>query len=318
MASELKDLRQRLVDRLSATVEQKISSIGYVPEDLVRIAGSGVPAEPSHDEVYKAPEDLKEAINEHYDFSFYARETIWADMLAGTHFRNIGYWDANTESLDQAGRNLQDQLLALLPQKTGRILDVACGMGASTKRLLDTYRPEDVWAINISAKQIETTSQNAPGCNAQVMSATEMTFEDNFFDAVECIEAAFHFDTRRKFLEDTLRILKPGGRLVMSDVLMTSGARLEQYPVFPNPENHIATIEDYKSVLEEIGYENITISDERNNIWKSHFMATTNRIHEGFLARKYNIVEVTDMIWTYYELDAITGPCPILGASKPR
>jgi MPBQ/MSBQ methyltransferase len=317
MDSELKDFRQGLIDRLSGTVEQKISSIGFVPEELVRFAAGWVPPKSADVETFDIPDDLNEAINGHYDYAFYARESIWADMLAGTDFRNIGYWDENTETLDQAGRNLQDQLLALLPEKKGRILDVACGMGASTKRLLNDYSPENVWAINISAKQIETTSQNAPGCNAIVMSATEMTFEDNFFDAIECIEAAFHFETRRKFLEDSLRILKPGGRLVISDVLMASAARLEQYPVFPSPENHIGTIEEYKSLLEETGFVDVTIDDARDKIWEPHFMATTNRIQRGFLERKYNIVEVMDMIWTYYELDVITGPCLILGASKP-
>jgi ubiquinone/menaquinone biosynthesis C-methylase UbiE len=45
------------------------------------------------------------------------------------------------------------------------------------------------------------------------MDAARLAFADAQFDAVICVEAAFHFDTRAAFLREALRVLKPAGAL---------------------------------------------------------------------------------------------------------
>ncbi|MDB2407962.1 methyltransferase domain-containing protein [Jannaschia sp.] len=311
---------EQLKARLQASMGAHIDAIAYVPGDIERLAGPSLDAAPAPaPEAQSAakPRSLAEMINAHYDFVFYADDSSWSEMLSETQFRNLGYWGPGIDTLDLAGRRLQDELLALLPEKTGRILDVACGMGASTARLAEQFGPENVWAINISEMQIESTRKNAPGCTAMVMDAVDMTFEDGFFDAIECIEAAFHFDTRRAFLDEALRVLKPGGRMVASDVLMTSADRLDQHPIFPGSENHIATPEEYRALLEEVGFVDIAIRDARPEIWRGHFLHTVNGFHAGYFDRKYDLVQLNRMLWAFYEIDAITGPCLILSATKP-
>jgi len=249
-------LADKLKDRLMQSIAVQIREIGYVPDDLKRYVGGvdldtaawgAVETADFTDNARISPyvdkDALARAVNTHYDSLFYNQAGIIGQAAGQTEFRNLGYWDGATNQ-HEASVRLQDELLAMIPEKTGRILDAACGMGASTARLLEHYAPENVWAINISEKQIESTRSNAPGANAQVMNAVDLAFEDDFFDAIECIEAAFHFETRRRFLEEARRVLKPGGTVVLSDVLMTSAARLEQYDVFPSAGNHIATIED--------------------------------------------------------------------------
>ena len=51
------------------------------------------------------------------------------------------------------------------------------------------------------------------------MSATELKFADESFDNIICVEAAFHFVTRKKFLKAAFRMLKPRGQIVLPDVL---------------------------------------------------------------------------------------------------
>ncbi|MEX2631032.1 MAG: class I SAM-dependent methyltransferase [Tistlia sp.] len=323
------DLKAQLKQRLFDGISAHIDAIGHVPADLARLAGDAPlgglgprpePASDGREQVAAAdgPDSgrLAVAVNRHYDDTFYSRDGIMGLLLGETQYRNIGYWDASTKTQHQASERLQDALLALLPEKTGRILDVACGLGASTRRLLDHYRPEDVWAINISEKQIETTRANAPGCNAQVMNAVEMSFRDGFFDAVLCIEAAFHFETRRRFLEEAYRVLAPGGHLVLSDVLFTSRERLAQYPVFPSPENHLESVEEYRALLSEVGFHEIHVEDARDEIWRAHFLHVVERLHEEFGDGRLDLVRLTDALWTYYHLDAITGPCLLVGARK--
>ncbi len=240
-----------------------------------------------------------------------------AHFLGEEGFRNIGYWPPGTLDQNQASEQLQDYLLNYIPEKKGRILDVACGLGATTRRLLKHYPAENVWAINISEKQIESTRTLAPGCHALVMNAVEMTFEDAFFDSIICIEAAFHFETRRKFLEDAQRILKPGGRLVLSDTLFSAAARHTQFPqLLPSPENHLESVDAYRKLFEEVGFRSVVVEELRDLIWKPHFLRFVTVLHERFADREIGIVQLMENLAMYYELDAMTGPWVVACAEK--
>jgi SAM-dependent methyltransferase len=140
------------------------------------------------------------------------RPSTYDRMMRGSHQRryygdsgyfNFGYWGAGAKSQAEASEALVDQMVARIANKTGRILDVACGLGGSTKRLAQTYAPEMITGINISDAQIADARALAPSCTFQVMNATKLDFPNNRFDAVICIEGACHFDTRDKFLKES-------------------------------------------------------------------------------------------------------------------
>lgn len=326
MTQGVPDLKEMVKQRLFASISAQIDQIGHVPEDLARLTagvalGNDGIGHFERSERVVAP-DARDAatvaadVNRHYDHIFYDKQGVMALAFDASDYRNLGYWDETTTTLTEASERLQDKLLDFIPEKTGRILDVACGMGASTRRLLTHYPAENVWAINISEKQIETTRENAPGCNAMVMNATEMTFEDAFFDNILCIEAAFHFETRRKFLEDARRILKPGGRLVMSDVLFTSRERLSQFPLFPTPRNHLADADEYRALLADVGFSEVVVEDVTRQVWRAHFLNVITRVHERFHDGDLDLVHLTEVLWMYYLMDAITGPCVFVCARK--
>jgi MPBQ/MSBQ methyltransferase len=318
------DLKERVKARLFAGIAHHIDAIGYVPEDVAKLVGEAtftsepegqLVVDPALDDA-QGRDGLAKRVNRHYDTAFYNRDGLSGILLSETQFRNIGYWDATTKTQDEASVRLLEVLLDFIPEKKGRILDVACGLGASTRKLCEHYPPEQVWAINISEKQIASTKANAPGCHAQVMNAVDLAFEDAFFDAIVCIEAAFHFETRRAFLQNALRVLKPGGKLVLSDVLFTSRARHDQYPVLPDAVNHLESVAEYRELLAEVGFRDATVIDARNEIWGAHFVHFAARMHEEYYKRTVDVVQLTEMLWTYYQLDAVTGPCPLVHATK--
>jgi MPBQ/MSBQ methyltransferase len=323
-------VKEQLKQRLSAGIAAQIDLIGYVPTDIDRFIGgfsfasealgavedAGAEAAAPDSRPFDSPDRLANRINAYYDDAFYRETSIMGLLLGDNEFRNLGYWDTGITTQLAASERLQDKLMDFIPVKSGRILDVACGMGASTRRLLNHYPAENVWAINISERQIDSTRRNAPGCHAQTMNAVELTFADAFFDNIICIEAAFHFETRRRFLEQSLRVLTPGGRLVLSDVLFTSAARLEQYPILPGPENFLASGEDYRNLLAEVGFREIVVEDATPQIWHAHFQYVINRIHGAFLRGELDLVRLTEILWTYYHLHAVTGPCLLVSAQK--
>jgi ubiquinone/menaquinone biosynthesis C-methylase UbiE len=141
--------------------------------------------------------------------------SIWGE----SDFCNFGYWRPETSDHKQACENLVDALLAFIPRKHGRILDVACGLGATTRRLASYFPAPNVVGINISAKQLRTAKRKMPESGFAQMDAVTLAFRDACFDNVICVEAAFHFDTRARFLGEAYRVLRPGGWLVLSDIL---------------------------------------------------------------------------------------------------
>jgi MPBQ/MSBQ methyltransferase len=319
------ELAERLKKRLFASISNQIDAIAHVPEDVARIAGDPVGWLPVIGEDPIAPESnaepaaasLADAVNRHYDRSFYDPDGMTKLIVGDSGFRNIGYWGDGASTLHAASERLQERLLALLPADTRRVLDVACGMGASTARLCDRFGPTNVSAINISARQVESARAAAPGADIRVMDAVDLAYGDAAFDAVMCIEAAFHFDSRRAFFAEAFRVLRPGGALALSDVLFTSAARLAQFPVFPGPENHVADAEGYRGLLADAGFRDIVVEDRRREIWEAHFLHVTGKLHAAFAARELPLTQLTDVLWTYYLLDAITGPCLMVAARRP-
>src|SRR5688572_24260050 len=88
---------------------------------------------------------------------------LHAAFYGHSDYYNYGYTTPTTRTQLEASENLVARLLSFLPNKTGTILDCACGLGASTRRLLDYYEASAITATNISEAQLERARQNAPG-----------------------------------------------------------------------------------------------------------------------------------------------------------
>jgi SAM-dependent methyltransferase len=191
-------------------------------------------------------------------------------------FMNFGYWAAGATSRTTASEHLMDRLLAAVPEHSGAVLDVACGLGYTTKYLRTRWGPGQVCGINLSERQSARSRETAPNARFAVMDAPTLAFLDERFDAVICVEAAFHFDTRERFLDECLRVLKPGGRLVMTDLLLHEDGH-DLLPNWPRV-NFVPSPAAYLRVIEHAGFTESAVQDVTESGLRSYLRYMMSKV----------------------------------------
>jgi MPBQ/MSBQ methyltransferase len=105
-----------------------------------------------------------------------------------------------------------------LPRGT-TVLDVGCGIGGSSRVLAKDYGFA-VTGVTISPQQVKRAQELTPtGVTAkfQVDDALALSVPDGSFDVVWSVEAGPHMPDKAQFARELLRVLKPGGILVVAD-----------------------------------------------------------------------------------------------------
>ena len=99
------------------------------------------------------------------------------------------------------------------------LLDVGCGIGGSSRILAKDYN-FDVTGVTISPQQVKRAQELTPNevdAKFQVDDAMALSFPDASFDVVWSVEAGPHMPDKAVFARELLRVLKPGGILVVAD-----------------------------------------------------------------------------------------------------
>lgn len=99
------------------------------------------------------------------------------------------------------------------------VLDVGCGIGGSSRILARDYGFA-VTGITISPQQVNRAQQLTPeelDVQFRVDDAMALSFPDGSFDVVWSIEAGPHMPDKARFAKELMRVLKPGGVLVVAD-----------------------------------------------------------------------------------------------------
>jgi SAM-dependent methyltransferase len=107
------------------------------------------------------------------------------------------------------------------PQLGERVLDVACGTGVVTRLAAERVGPTgSVTGVDVAPDMIDvaraTPAPGAPTIDWHVGDALSLPFPDDAFDVVTCQMGLMFMEDRAKALTETRRVLRPGGRLVVT------------------------------------------------------------------------------------------------------
>jgi SAM-dependent methyltransferase len=98
-----------------------------------------------------------------------------------------------------------------------RVLDVACGTGVVAREVASRVGSAGyVAGIDASPGMIAVARRLAPAVECREGTAESLPFPDQSFDAVVSQFALMFFGDRRRALQEMLRVLAPGGRLVVA------------------------------------------------------------------------------------------------------
>jgi len=109
-----------------------------------------------------------------------------------------------------------EELLDLTPGDT--VLDVACGPGNITRRLLEAVGPSGMAiGIDASATMLERAVRDTNSSRAAYVrgDAQRLPFRDESFDAVCCYAALYLIERPFEAIEEMVRVLGPGGRIAV-------------------------------------------------------------------------------------------------------
>ncbi len=146
-------------------------------------------------------------------------EFYWGEHIHLGHYGSpLQRKDFLTAKSDFVHEMVQWGGLDKLPRGT-TLLDVGCGIGGSSRILAQDYG-FDVTGVTISPQQVKRAQELTPeGVDAKFLvdDAMKLSFPDASFDVVWSVEAGPHMPDKAIFARELMRVLKPGGLLVVAD-----------------------------------------------------------------------------------------------------
>jgi SAM-dependent methyltransferase len=160
--------------------------------------------------------------------------------------------------------------------KGDMLLDVGCGGGATVGKLALKAAEGKVYGVDHSETSVAASKKKnarwiAKGrVEIRQASVSQLPFSANIFDLVTAVETHFWWSNLPEALHEILRVLKPGGRLlIVAEVYKgapTMASRLAEKHASVTGMT-LLSADEHRDLFERAGYEEVEIIEERKKGW---------------------------------------------------
>lgn len=201
-----------------------------------------------------------------------------ASASAQRHFLDLNQYQSNSilryervfgsGFVSPGGLETHKEFCRLLnPQADEQVLDVGCGLCGGAHYMARTYGCY-VYGIDLSVNMILTALERAAAAgngdkvSFEVSDATKRDFPDGTFDVVISRDTLLHIGNKPAIFKRLFDVLRPGGRLLLTDYCKASGEPSEGFAAYIAQRGYdLHTLEDYANMLREAGFDGVAAFD---------------------------------------------------------
>jgi SAM-dependent methyltransferase len=154
------------------------------------------------------------------------------------------------------------------------ILDVGCGGGRTVAKLAAVMGDGKVHGIDYSAASVAAArSTNTRWIEAghveiQQASVSHLPFPNDVFDVVSAVETHYYWPNLEADLREILRVLKPGGTLV----IIAEAYKGRRFDILVRPAMMLLrakylSMNEHRELLATAGYAEVAVFEERSKGW---------------------------------------------------
>jgi SAM-dependent methyltransferase len=158
--------------------------------------------------------------------------------------------------------------------KAFTILDVGCGGGRTIQKLAALAPEGTVCGVDYADGSVAASR----AMNAQLIAAgrveikqasvSQLPFPADKFNLVTAVETQYYWPDPVKDMQEILRVLKPGGKLIVIAESYKKGAyNWLQAPVMKLVKSSNLDVDDHRHLFSAAGYTEIEIFEERTKGW---------------------------------------------------
>lgn len=221
--------------------------------------------------------DAKNPVVTYFERTRWDYRHLWRSEKTGAmHF---GYYDAHTRGHVQSLWRMTSYLAAFAEiSSADRVMDAGCGLGGCAVWLA-RHRGCHVTGVNITPYQVAAARESArrAGVSGSVefveADYTDTGLPDGAFTIFWALESSVHAGDKSAFLREAHRLLRPGGRLMISEYMLRDSPAItdaERADLQTGCEgwamHRLLSEAEYRELLAEHGFDKVQVVDISRNV----------------------------------------------------